>query len=141
MTNLKNNREESILKPCCGSGYHSWWNTPCEKCGELPGGDFIAYKEIILCAVRYALGRKTYIVSTVCRYVARLNKRLSEKERWLILKDIDECEDLGHEIDAKYWRDLKAVLELREPEGPLKSDLNLESDDNNESGFIYSREG
>ena len=45
---------------------------------------------IVLCAVRYALGRRTYIVSTVCRYVKSKLKQFSDNDLYNIKRDIIE---------------------------------------------------
>lgn len=66
---------------------------------------------IIVCAVRYALGRMTYIVSVVCDYVASKKDTLSQNCINIIIRDIEEemqryhnsGHTLGMECDEKEW--------------------------------------
>jgi len=72
-------------------------------------------KELIIsCALRYALGRRTYIVKTVSDYILKI-KNPSE---WLIdqvIKEIDEQEKnrftevnpLGDDCDVATWNNLR----------------------------------
>lgn len=78
-------------------------------------------EEILVCAVRYALGRMTYIVSDVCRYVKSKKDSLSEHCRSIIIRDIEEAigryNDLGRtcgmECDEKEWRELLEALKSK----------------------------
>lgn len=75
-------------------------------------------EEILVCAVRYALGRMTYIVSDVCRYVKSKKDSLSEHCRSIIIRDIEERIEWFHsldrtcgmECDEKEWLQLLEVL-------------------------------
>lgn len=66
------------------------------------------YETIILCAVRYALGRRTYIVSLVCEYVASQIHTLSADCLSLIIRDIEDQEPWGYgdECDKRDWMNL-----------------------------------
>ena len=64
-------------------------------------------------AVRYALGRQSYIVSDVAAAVEAVRERLTPDDRAVILADIDRAESergLGMDCDAAAWRGLRAVL-------------------------------
>ena len=61
-------------------------------------------EQIYVCAVRYGLGRKTYITGVISDYL--LFQKLSEHCRSVIKKDIEGCEDYGHECDKKSWMKL-----------------------------------
>ena len=68
------------------------------------------FETILLCAVRYAIGRKTYIPSLVIDYITPLLPYLSENTLRLIANEITEHEayegGLGDEkIDKPYWLD------------------------------------
>ena len=68
------------------------------------------FETILLCAVRYAIGRKTYIPSMVIDYITPLLPYLSENTLRLIANEITEHEayegGLGDEkIDKPYWLD------------------------------------
>ena len=62
---------------------------------------------VIICAVRYAIGRKTYITGSVVDFVYLLVKKLDTKTLTVIAKDIKSARDenrLGDEtIDAPLW--------------------------------------
>lgn len=66
------------------------------------------FETILLCAVRYAIGRKTYIPSLVIDYITPLLPHLSEDVLKLIANEITEHDTyeggLGDEkIDKPYW--------------------------------------
>ena len=75
-------------------------------------------ERIIICAVRYALGRRTYIVDGVCGYVASKKDSLSEKCLTIIINDIEEEIELLHRIgrtcgdgcDEWEWKKLLKIL-------------------------------
>ena len=58
---------------------------------------------IVGSAVRYALGRKTYIVSTTCDYVKKNIEFLSDNTLNVIARDITMCEDKGDICDEVEW--------------------------------------
>lgn len=74
---------------------------------------------IIICAIRYALGRMSYVVSEICNYVYLKKNELSENCIKVIIRDIEEelhryhdmGELLGMECDEKDW--LKLLSELK----------------------------
>ena len=66
------------------------------------------FETILLCAVRYAIGRKTYMPSLVIDYITPLLPYLSEDALKLIANEITEHDTyesgLGDEmIDRPYW--------------------------------------
>lgn len=67
------------------------------------------YEHIITSAVRYALGRMTYIVSLTVDYVLRdiNNHTLSQNCLESILRDIEHTKKLGMDCDIKEWNKLK----------------------------------
>ena len=75
-------------------------------------------EEILVCAVRYALGRMTYVVSDVCRYVEGKKDSLSESCKDIIIRDIEEELERYHELgqtcgmecDERDWALLLNVL-------------------------------
>ena len=66
---------------------------------------------IVVCAVRYALGRMTYIVAEVCDYVASKKDSLSQQCINSIISDVEEnlemCRKMGRtlgmECDEQRW--------------------------------------
>ena len=66
------------------------------------------FESILICAVRYAIGRKTYIPSMVIDYITPLLPYLSEDVLKLLANEITKYEAyegaLGDEmIDRPYW--------------------------------------
>lgn len=78
-------------------------------------------EHILICAVRYALGRMSYIVGIVAEYVANNRNELSENCIAIIIRDIEEeiemCHRLGQscgmEVDERTWVNLLRVLKER----------------------------
>lgn len=75
-------------------------------------------EQILVCAVRYALGRMSYIVQDVCEYVKLKRNELSENCKNCIIRDIEEelkryhnsGYTLGMEVDEYDWIHLLKVL-------------------------------
>lgn len=75
------------------------------------------FETILLCAVRYAIGRRTYIPSLVIDYITPLLPYLSDNILRLIANEITEYEayegGLGDEkIDKPYWIDFLRKIRL-----------------------------
>lgn len=66
---------------------------------------------ILLSAIRYALGRSTYIVGLTVDYVMRQD--LSGTCKALVIIDIKNCRDYGMDIDKDEWMRLLDFLEKR----------------------------
>ena len=68
-------------------------------------------EQILICAVRYALGRMSYIVGVVAEYVAVKQPELSKECINIIIRDIEEelkryhdaGQTLGMECDERTW--------------------------------------
>ena len=75
-------------------------------------------EHVLICAVRYAMGRRTYIVSIVCNYVKSKIPELSDHCIDLLIRDIEEeikrcCwirRSLGDECDEIEWYNLLETL-------------------------------
>lgn len=75
-------------------------------------------EQILICAVRYALGRMSYIVGDVAQYVAYKRKTLSKQCIDIIIRDIEEeiqryhrsGHTLGMQCDEMMWIRLLNVL-------------------------------
>jgi len=65
----------------------------------------------LVSAVRYALGRKTYIVGWTCEQVRKIAPKLSPSHIDVIIKDIMTCEDYGHDFDKQEWLSLLRWLQ------------------------------
>ena len=71
------------------------------------------YEQIVISAVRYALGRMTYIVEITVNYILEEieNDKLSDRCLDVIRKDIKEAKDYGMEFDKKLWLKLLDRIE------------------------------
>ena len=49
---------------------------------------------IVICAVRYALGRESYIPGLVCDFIMRHPEILTESDRQVIIRDIEEADEI-----------------------------------------------
>ena len=75
-------------------------------------------EQILICAVRYALGRMSYIVGTVCDYVKSKRNEISDNCKNIIIKDIEESVEYHHRInrtvgmecDEREWINLLNLL-------------------------------
>lgn len=82
------------------------------------------FSEMMVSAVRYALGRKTYIVSDTVRYIIPLLICLSDKAICCMERDIREgfaTNNVGDVCDATEWD--KLVQKLRIEIGKRGLDL------------------
>ena len=75
------------------------------------------FESILVCAVRYAIGRRTYVPSLVIDYITPLLPYLSEDVLKLIANEITEHDTyeggLGDEkIDRPYWLDFLRKIRL-----------------------------
>ena len=61
-------------------------------------------EEMIVCAVRYAIGRRTYIVEDVIKYVMDNRNNLSEYCKNILIRDI--------EIEIETYKRMKLSLDL-----------------------------
>lgn len=76
-------------------------------------------EQMLISAVRYALGRSTYIVGMTCDFVASVKKKLSKCCVAILIHDInselemahDLGRTLGDECDERDWVKLLHVLE------------------------------
>lgn len=71
------------------------------------------YEQMIISAVRYALGRMTYIVKLTVDYALKdiENNKLSKKCLVVMKQDIEDEKDLGMECDKKDWQRLLDRIE------------------------------
>lgn len=75
-------------------------------------------EQMLISAVRYALGRQSYIVGTTCGFVASIRDKLSENCIKILIRDISEEIEMYHragqtcgmECDEREWVKLLEVL-------------------------------
>lgn len=71
------------------------------------------YEQILISALRYALGRRTYIVEITVNFIINELHSLSEYCKNIMIRDIEEEHSYGDECDKENWmrllKKLKAV--------------------------------
>ena len=68
------------------------------------------YELILISALRYALGRRTYIVSITTHYIEKEIPTLSEQCKAVMIQDIEKARSYGDKIDKKEWMKLLEKL-------------------------------
>ena len=58
---------------------------------------------ILVSAARYALGRRTYIVQWTCEIIDENMQLLSEKDKEVMIRDIEQAYSYGDECDKQMW--------------------------------------
>jgi len=58
---------------------------------------------ILVSAERYALGRMTYIVGWTCEIIKKNMHLLSEKDKKVMIRDIETAISYGDECDKQEW--------------------------------------
>ena len=68
---------------------------------------------IVTCAIRYAIGRMTYMPSVVCEFTLRYLPMLDSKTIHVMIRDITETMERwqGELTDSELWLNLKAKAE------------------------------
>lgn len=69
---------------------------------------------ILVSAERYALGRKTYIVQWTCEFIKNNIHLLSNKDKQVMIRDIENPISYGDDCDEKEWKKLLEVLKEKE---------------------------
>ena len=72
------------------------------------------YEHMLISAMRYALGRRTYIVELTCRYIERHMPMLSDRCKDVMIKDIESENSYGDECDRENWMRLLEKLKNRD---------------------------
>ena len=73
-------------------------------------GEVIDMSMILVSAERYALGRRTYIVDWTCKIIKRNVHLLTEKDKLIMIRDIEGAYAYGDECDEKNWKNLLKFL-------------------------------
>ena len=71
------------------------------------------YEQMLISALRYALGRRTYIVGITVGYIINELPKLSDYCKRIMINDIEEQKDFGYgdECDKEDWMRLLEALE------------------------------
>lgn len=65
---------------------------------------------LLVSAQRYALGRRTYIVSWTCDVIKNNLNVLIETDRRVMIRDIESAINYGDACDERDWKELLKVL-------------------------------
>ena len=65
---------------------------------------------MLIGAERYALGRRTYIVQWTCEFIGNNLHLLTEKDKNVMIRDIEGAIDYGDECDEVCWKALLIKL-------------------------------
>ena len=74
--------------------------------------DLHDFQNIIISALRYSLGRRTYINSETADFIKKYSEIIDERVKKIMLKDLEEyfeCRDIYYkddECDYNTWKDL-----------------------------------
>ena len=65
---------------------------------------------MLIGAERYALGRRTYIVQWTCEFISNNLHLLTEKDKGVMIRDIEGADYYGDECDEVCWKSLLSKL-------------------------------
>ena len=68
------------------------------------------YEHMLISALRYALGRRTYVVEHNCEYIEQQIPMLSDRCKDVMIKDIENQRNYGGECDKEDWMQLLEKL-------------------------------
>lgn len=74
-------------------------------------GKNVVSNDMLFFAFRYALGRSTYAPSTVQENIKQNLSNISTSELESYVKEIEEANFLGQQVDVKGWLDFKDFLQ------------------------------
>lgn len=67
-------------------------------------------------AERYALGRRTYIVQWTCEFIKNNLHLITNKDKQVMIRDIENPISYGDECDKECWLQLLEILKKEEKE-------------------------
>ena len=65
---------------------------------------------MLIGAERYALGRRTYIVQCTCEFIGNNLHLITEKDKQVMIRDIENPISYGDECDKAEWLKLLEIL-------------------------------
>lgn len=68
------------------------------------------YESVLICALRYTLGRRSYMVGIVTRYIISEIPKLSNKCKKIMITDIEQAPSYGDDCDKEDWMRLLEKL-------------------------------
>ena len=66
----------------------------------------IDYKlqDIVICALRYAIGRKTYVTSEVCEFIMQHSNLIDDRVKTIMLRDLENLDEYYKTDDIDYLK-------------------------------------
>jgi len=71
-------------------------------------------KIVLMCAMRYALGRMTYVVSSVTDEIIKHWDEFGKGDQEVIHRDIEKAPSLGMSCDQKRWMYILTELKVKD---------------------------
>ena len=59
-------------------------------------------QDIVICALRYAIGRKTYITEEVCSYIREHPELIDARVKTVMLRDLEDLDKYYKKTDIDY---------------------------------------
>lgn len=72
------------------------------------------YEYMLISALRYALGKRTYIAGMTAEYIENELPKLSDQCKAIMIEDIERQEQFGDECDKEDWMQLLEKLKMCE---------------------------
>lgn len=67
-------------------------------------------RDILFFAFRYALGRSSYAPASITENIKHNIDNLSDGDLRAYIREIEECGNLGHDMDIRHWNEFKMYL-------------------------------
>lgn len=91
---------------------------PHKRCNAIHAPDWM-----VIDAVRYAMGRRSYQVGVTCGWVRAMWNKLNDHTRTIIKQDVEDefgCAErtgnyshLGHDCDIAEWKSVRELWEVK----------------------------
>lgn len=59
-------------------------------------------QDIVICALRYAIGRKTYVTEEVTSYITKHPELINTRVKMIMLRDLQDINDYYEDTDIDY---------------------------------------
>lgn len=59
-------------------------------------------QDIVICALRYAIGRKTYVTSEVCEFIMQQPNLIDDRVKTIMLRDLEKLDEYYKTDDIDY---------------------------------------
>lgn len=81
---------------------------------ELFNNMVVVEDDVLFCAFRYALGRRTYVVGKICEAIRQNASSIQSNLRSQMIEEISEAVDTkqaGDDINVQRWLECRRVLQ------------------------------